>query len=143
MNSLMFCSMLMSMKLQMNKKLTAATVISVLLAFGNTIEVFTQQPQATVAGGYKITSTLDSEVTAAAKFAVSRENRKHSGRSSLVSVEHAETQAVAGTNYRLCLRIKKSGKKPHEEEVIAVVYQDLRQRYSLASWKVESCRKSD
>jgi len=94
-----------------------------------------QQPP--LVGGYHQADKRDQDVVSAAKFAVNKERLKRKGRVSLISIERAETQVVAGLNYRLCLRVKTNGKT---QEVATVVYQDLRQRYSLSSWKVQSCR---
>jgi hypothetical protein len=124
----------------MKRKLCVALTALVVLAFGSTAEVFTQEPQPPIAGGYQEASTNGHEVVSAARFAVGRERRRRGGRVSLISVKRAETQVVAGINYRLCLRVRRNGRT---QEVVTVVYQDLQQRYSRSSWRVESCKRSD
>src|ERR1051326_6292054 len=57
-------------------------------------------------GGYKEVATDDPEVVAAAKFAVGAQGEKQNATIKLVSVEHAESQVVAGINYRLCLKVQ-------------------------------------
>ena len=122
----------------MKRTLCVAMAASILLAVGGGHEAFPQEPPP--AGAYTEASTADREVVSAANFAVSRLRRKRGGRVSLVSIERAETQVVAGVNYRLCLRVRRRGRA---QEVVAVVYRDLRQRYSLTSWKVERCGRGD
>ena len=72
-----------------------------------------------------------------AQFATAEESRKKRVRVTLVSIEHAERQVVAGLNYKLCLRIKIKGKT---HNVTAVVYQNLKQKYSLTSWAEDDCK---
>lgn len=91
-------------------------------------------------GGYKEVANDDSEVVAAADFAVSEQGRKQEVSISLVSVEHAEQQVVAGINYRLCLKVEIDGET---QEVKAVVYRNLQKEYSLTSWEQESCSGSE
>ena len=120
----------------MNGKLCVAMVASILLATGAGFKAFPQEPAAPIAGGYTETSAADPDVVAAANFAVGRQRRRRGGRVSLVSIERAETQVVAGVNYRLCLRIRRRGRT---QEVVTVVYRDLRRRYSLTSWETRRC----
>src|SRR3954465_14527568 len=74
-------------------------------------------------GGYKENSTDDAEVVAAANFAVDEEGRKEEGSITLVSIEHAESQVVAGINYRLCLKVATGDDEPKDVKV--VVYRNL------------------
>jgi hypothetical protein len=105
----------------------------------NMPENFAQQVQPPIVGGYKQIDTTDSNVISAAKFAVNTQRLKQGRRISLVSVERAEMQIVAGRNYQLWLKVKNNKKI---QRVTTVVYQDLQQKYSLSSWKVESCNQS-
>lgn len=91
-------------------------------------------------GGYKEASTDDAEVVAAADFAVGEEGRKEDTSISLVAIEHAEIQVVAGVNYRLCLKVTTGDDEPKEVKV--VVYRNLQKAYSLTSWVEESCGES-
>jgi hypothetical protein len=95
-----------------------------------------QQPPMT--GGYQQASTTESDVVSAAKFAIKKEKRKKAVLLSLISIERAETQVVAGINYRLCLRVKIKDKI---QNVTTIVYRNLRQKYSLSSWEEDGCRK--
>jgi hypothetical protein len=85
-----------------------------------------------VAGGYIEASASDPGVLAAGRFAVRAEGRRRGARMSLVSVERAETQVVAGTNYRLRLRVNVAGAV---RDVEATVYENLRRRLSLTRWE--------
>lgn len=120
----------------MNRKLCAAVAASILLAAAGSFKAFPQETPAPIAGGYVEASTSDREVVSAANFAVGRKRRKQGGRLTLVSIERAETQVVAGVNYRLCLRVRRRGRT---QEVATVVYRDLRRRYSLTSWGRGRC----
>ena len=121
----------------MKNYLRAVLLFSALnLTFSNMSQSLAQQPH--IVGGYQAANKSDQNVVSAAKFAVNKERLKHGGRVSLISIERAETQVVAGINYRLCLRVKRNGKT---QNVATVVYQNLQQRYSLSSWqKVASCK---
>jgi hypothetical protein len=85
-----------------------------------------------VAGGYGERPTNDPGVAAAAAFAVRERGRRTGRRVTLVAVRRAETQVVAGLNYRLLLSVRE-GRRP--SDVTAVVYQNLRRRLSLESWE--------
>lgn len=87
---------------------------------------------APIAGGYSARATNDRGVAAAAAFAVRERGRRTGRRVTLLEVHRAETQVVAGLNYRLLLTVREGGK---ERDVTAVVYQNLRQRLSLARWE--------
>lgn len=90
-------------------------------------------------GGYKTASTTDERVVAAAEFAVSKKAEEQEGLT-LDSIEKAETQTVAGTNFRLCLKVSLDDET---QEVRTIVYQNLKREYSLTSWKVESCGENE
>lgn len=85
-----------------------------------------------VAGGYSERATGDRGVAAAAAFAVRERGRRTGRRVTLLSVRRAETQVVAGLNYRLLLSVREGRES---RDVTAVVYQNLRQRLSLTSWE--------
>jgi hypothetical protein len=96
---------------------------------GSVFSALAQQPP--IVGNYREASKTDRDVVSAARFAVKSEKRRQGGHVSLVSIERAEKQVVAGLNYRLCLKVKMKGKT---EDVTAVVYKNLKQKYSLTSW---------
>ena len=118
------------------KKSLQISIMLVLLAgvFGCVNSV-----QAQRAGGYENASVKDAEVVAAANFAVSEKGRKAGTSIKLVSIERAETQVVAGTNYRLCLKVKIDDET---KDVKAMVYRNLSKSYLLTSWEEASCSKS-
>lgn len=124
----------------MNRRLCAVVAASILLAAAGSFKAFPQETPAPIAGGYTEASTSEREVVSAANFAVRSQRRKQGGRLTLVSIERAETQVVAGVNYRLCLRVRRRGRP---QEVVAVVYRDLQRRYSLTSWGAERCGGGD
>ncbi len=94
--------------------------------------------QEPIAGGYSEAPQTDRDVISAAQFAAAEESRRKRVRVTLVSIEHAERQVVAGLNYKLCLRIKTRGEI---HNVTAIVYQNLKQKYSLTSWAADGCKE--
>jgi len=93
-------------------------------------------------GGYKQSSKTDAGARAAAEFAVDAQAERKNLTIELVAVEKAETQVVAGTNFRLCLKITTSGADDESDVTITVkvvVYRNLKGEYSLTSWAEEDC----
>ncbi|MCU0240744.1 MAG: cystatin domain-containing protein, partial [Pyrinomonadaceae bacterium] len=95
-------------------------------------------------GGYGNSSTNDSDVKYAAGFAVKNRAESEHLEISLVRVVKAQTQVVAGRNYRLCLAVKivDEGQNLEDvEEVLVsvVVYRDLQDTYTLKSWNEADC----
>lgn len=96
-------------------------------------------------GGYKEISKDDAGARAAAVFAVGAAGEKESLTIELMSVRQAERQVVAGTNFRLCLKVT-AGAEGEAGEIMtvrAVVYRDLKGAYRLSSWKQEDCGEDD
>ena len=95
-------------------------------------------------GGYKVAKTDAPEVVAAAEFAVTAQNEKDDFGRTLISVLSAEHQLVAGTNYRMCLKVKLGGDEGEIHYIKAVVYRDLKQVHKLTSWADdEACAAKD
>jgi hypothetical protein len=101
-------------------------------------------------GGYSKVATDDKGVVAAAEFAVAEQKRKQGGPLSLVSIERAEQQSVAGTNYRLCLNVKAADETDagvEAESVEVVVFEKLPRapgnKYKLTSWTEKDCGESN
>ena len=117
----------------MNKNWRAVLLIAALNFVFSIASVAFAQDQ--IAGGYGETSTTDPEAVAAARFAVSRQGRKQRAPITLISVERAEVQVVAGLNYKVWLKVKSRGKT---QNVTAVVYKNLKRQLSLTSWDVEN-----
>lgn len=100
-----------------------------------------------ILGGYKEAKVDNPEVVASAEWAVGEQGRKQEMTASLVSIERAETQVVAGsTNFRLCLKVmfKAEGEDEDVEQMVKVVVnRTLQQEYSLTSWEEEECGGSE
>lgn len=97
-------------------------------------------------GGYRQIDKADEGAAAAAEFAVKAESEKKEMTYKLVSIEHAESQTVAGINYRLCLKVgyhKQDDDVDTTEFVRVVVYRSLQNQYSLTSWTEENCGSDD
>lgn len=91
--------------------------------------------QVVVVGAYGETSPTNPEVISAASFAVTKAGQRQGSRISLISIDRAEQQVVAGMNYKIWLKVRSRGAV---RNVTTVVYQNLKRRYSLTSWEVES-----
>ena len=94
-------------------------------------------------GGYKEVSRDNPEVEAAANFAVAEQGRKQETSFTLVSIERAESQVVAGTNYKLCLKVSTEGDDDDPKGVQAIVFRNLQKAYSLTSWEEKDCGGND
>ncbi len=92
--------------------------------------------QAQQLGGYSEASVENQDIVKAAKIAVAVESKKSRKRLTLLSVLHAQSQVVAGVNYKICLRVRGRGRTKTAE---AVVYRNLQQAYSLTSWEWKTC----
>lgn len=93
-------------------------------------------------GGFREIDNADEGAVAAAEFAVKDQSEKKEMTYKLVSVEKAETQVVAGINYRLCLKVgyhKQDDDTDTTEFVRVVVFRSLQREYSLTSWTQENC----
>ena len=119
---------------------TRVALIVMLFAWGLVFTSVVVSGQRT--GGYRQIDKADEGAKAAAEFAVKAESEKKEMTYKLVSVEHAETQTVAGINYRLCLKIgyrKQDDDVDTTEFVRVIVYRNLQNQYSLTSWTEENC----
>src|SRR5437763_8111848 len=96
------------------------------------VAVVSSARQAPAVGAYQERSKDDPDVVAAARFAVAEEGRREGARVSLVSINRAERQLVAGFNYRLRLSVKTRGEV---REASAVVYRNLKDAYTLTAWE--------
>jgi Aspartic acid proteinase inhibitor len=96
------------------------------------------------AGGYVSASVSDSNVVAAARFAVKERADKQNASINLVSINNAQMQVVAGINYALCMQVNVKGKDDEEaaeQYVKVVVYRNLKNVFSLTDWAEEDCAK--
>lgn len=99
-----------------------------------------------ILGGYRPAGAKDkAEVDEAAEWAVGEQGRKQEMTLTLVSIELAEVQSVAGRNFNLCMKVTLSAEGEDEETeqlVQALVYRNLKREFSLTSWEeVETCTK--
>jgi len=121
----------------MKRSLTLIAILSVALL------VFTWAiSSAQRTGGYREIDKADEGAATAAEFAVKAESEQKEMTYKLVSIEHAESQTVAGINYRLCLKVgyhKADDEAETTEFVRVVVYRNLQSQYSLTSWTEENC----
>ena len=124
----------------MKKSLRIAIMFVVFTAISGCAFGLLAQEVPPIVGGYKEASKTDREVVSAARFAIKSRKRRQRGSLSLISIERAETQVVAGINYRLCLKVKMKGKT---QDVGAVVYENLRHKYSLSSWNAGGCHQQE
>lgn len=92
-----------------------------------------------ITGGYGDASVTDKDVKSAAVFAVKTRAARTHKKLTLVSIQKAEMQVVAGLNYRICMRIKDA--RGRRSTVTAVVYKNLQNRKSLSRWKSGGCQE--
>jgi Aspartic acid proteinase inhibitor len=86
-----------------------------------------------IVGGYGEMSVKSAEALRNARFAVSARARKTGQKIDFVKLVKAEQQVVAGMNFKLRMRVRVKGKV---KTVTAVVYQNLRNKKSLTSWRI-------
>lgn len=93
-----------------------------------------------ITGGYGDADPKDKDVRAAAAFAVKKLGTDESAAISLVSIDKARIQVVAGLNFELCMEVsvKRGAKKAAKRFVKAVVYRDLKNRFSLSRWTLST-----
>ncbi len=91
-------------------------------------------------GGFRDAAKTDKSVVGAANFAVAAQSKKQKTSLTLISVEKAEKQIVAGVNYRLCLAVNSNKKN---ELATAIVYQNLQNQYKLINWTGGNCADSE
>jgi len=124
------------MKRKLPMLIIAALAITAINNFSG-VSCAAKTRQGQLAGAYSETSNDNPDAVAAARVAIQKERQKLHSRISLVSIKRAEVQVVAGLNYRLCMTVKVKGKT---RDVTAVVYKNLKQKYSLTSWTADDCK---
>lgn len=121
----------------------AFAAVSLIFCFADATFAQVKRP---VLGGYKTISKTSADARAAAEFAVEAQSEKDNTTFRLETIEKAETQTVAGTNYRLCLQIIIEDEEA-EEEVRAfyqvVVFRNLKKEFSLKSWTESDCGEKE
>jgi hypothetical protein len=106
------------------------------LATAAALQIAFAQPQPPIVGNFRTASTSDPEVKMAAQFALKAQ--KKSVKPTLLSIERAQKQLVAGMNYQMTLKLKSGGKIQRAQ---AVVYRDLGGKFSLTSWALSTPAK--
>ncbi len=97
---------------------------------------------AQLAGGYREANVKSKEVIAAAEFAVKEHAAKEKVKLELAEIVKASTQVVAGTNFKLVLKVTHDGA---EREAHAVVWHkvDKNRTYQLTSWAWQDVKKAE
>ncbi|MBC7798958.1 MAG: hypothetical protein H7Z37_18970 [Pyrinomonadaceae bacterium] len=113
-------------------------IAAMFVAFGVITFCATDCRAQMMVGGYRETSKTDEYVVNAANFAVETQSAKDASLK-LISVEKAERQIVAGSNYRMCLAVDSNGKP---QQATAIVYVNLKNEYSLSNWTDGNCSAS-
>ncbi|HVE59978.1 MAG TPA: cystatin domain-containing protein [Pyrinomonadaceae bacterium] len=124
----------------MKKNLQAIFIMTVFcIAFGSAVSVFGQIKT----GGYRSVSISSEDVKDAADFALEIKAEEMKEELSLEGIIKAETQVVAGTNYRLCLQLYIPAKEEETDGVTlyikTVIFKSLKNEYSITSWEEEDC----
>jgi hypothetical protein len=122
-----------------NNLRTIFTITVFCIAFGGAVSVFGQIKT----GGYRSVSVTDQGVKDAADFALEIKADEMDAEISLENIIKAETQTVAGTNYRLCLQLYIPAKEDETDGVTlyikTVIFRSLKNEYSIKSWDEENC----
>jgi hypothetical protein len=113
--------------------------VLIALVFG--IYAAASRVSAQITGGYGETAIDDAQVKEAAAVAIKAKSKKTGKKITLVKIEKAEVQVVAGLNYRICMSVKTGHSKPVKSKVTAVVYRDLKNKYSLSKWESGGCKE--
>ena len=126
----------------MKNNLRTIIIIAVCgVIFGGAANAFAQTGEPVV-GGYGKVAATDQEVVAAANFAVRAQAKKQRAKIKLTAVNAAARQVVAGVNYQICLSVQTTDrrtKKATPQTVQAIVYKNLKQKYSLTNWTIAAC----
>lgn len=132
------------MRLKMKKNLRVLMMFAAFgIVFGCAVTNYAQK-KPIITGGYKEIAVTDAGVQEAAEFAVSTHSEKNEVSLEIVSIEKAERQSVAGANYRMCIEVKVVEEDNEDTQfVLAVVYKNLKNEFSLTSWKPDGCAKKE
>lgn len=115
----------------MNRSIIRVVLIAAFVIGGVTVAA-AQRP---ILGGFKAASVSSEEVIAAANAAVDKRSEETEGLT-LDEILKAEVQVVAGTKYRLCLRVKLDDET---QEVQVEIVHTLQNEYILQSWTPKDC----
>jgi parvulin-like peptidyl-prolyl isomerase len=94
-------------------------------------------------GGYKKIAVTDAGVVAAANFAAQTQSEKDNAEITVQTIEKAESQTVAGTNFKLCIevfRIEAGDDVEVRQFAQTLVFRSLKKEFTLKSWEeTENC----
>ena len=99
--------------------------------------VVNEVPKAT--GAYRTVSQRSRDVRAAYAFAIKTQAAKEAKPFAFVKVLKAESQVVAGMNYRVCMLVREG--KGRSKSVTVVVNKDLKNVWTLTSWVPGGCKQ--
>jgi Cystatin domain len=124
------------------KKIFQTRIILALVLVGLATSGVAAQGQRRILGGSSKVSPTSADVVEAAEFAIGEARKKEEQtKVKLVSVQTAERQSVAGTIYKLCMKVNIDDE---EQDIKVVVFRALPQNgeapvWELQSWDHESC----
>jgi hypothetical protein len=110
----------------------------ILLLAGSCIHAAAQGDQ--IAGGYGEAGVKDKAVRRAAAVAIRQQAKRERHSVTLIKINKAEQQVVAGMNYRLCMSVRR-GRHGHVHTVTAVVYEPIRKSMRLTNWEEGGCKE--
>jgi len=97
-----------------------------------------------IVGGYSSIATDHPYVEAAVEFSIATKNKEKGVRYELIEILTAQSQPVAGTNYKVCIEAnvsKDEDAEPVPRHFLVVVYKDLKLKLRLTSWLEKECSK--
>lgn len=89
------------------------------------------KPLTPLVGGYRVAQSTDPGVTTAAAFAVTTQSVTEKRELSLIRIVSAETQIVAGVNFKMSLAVRVEGR---EKTADVTVWQKLNGTYQVTNW---------
>lgn len=95
-----------------------------------------------MAGSYTVRKVTDKEVLAAVKKGLALKAKEMKTKYKLETLFKAESQVVAGTNYRVCMSVAlpRKGGIVETFKVNAVIFKSLENTYKVMLWdQVDSC----
>ncbi len=122
----------------MKKQLQLTFLLVSIFAFSGFLTIVSAQ----TVGGFREIAKNDVGALAAAKFAIAKKAKDNESKIVLISVEKAESQLVAGTNFRMCLIIEVEEKGENvrtDRQVLVQVYRNLKNVYTLSRWEEKEC----
>lgn len=125
-----------------NKSNVLFIIAAFLFIFAASSDAFSQIK----VGGYKTIAETDAGAVAAADFAAEAQGKKQNAEITVNYIHKAESQLVQGTNFRLCMEVSIANADEsveYKQMVLAVVYRNLKQQYSLSKWTEEECAEEE